>query len=111
MRKRKEVLQLHLTAKLSNRKIALVTGVGESAVSKHLRRARALGLDWSRIEAMDEEAISALLYAPSAEPGPTDLVEPDWNEVSRELRRKKRVTELLLCRASVPSAEVRSRRS
>ncbi len=54
MRKLKEVLRLHLTAKLSNRKIAMVTGLGKSAVSKHLRRARTLGLDWGRIEAMDE---------------------------------------------------------
>ncbi|MFH1865985.1 MAG: IS21 family transposase, partial [Candidatus Eisenbacteria bacterium] len=96
MRKLKEVLRLHLTARLSNRKIALVTGVGKSAISKHVRRARKLGLDWGRIEAMDEEAISALLYAPPTEPGPADLVEPDWDEVSRELRRKKRVTKLLL---------------
>jgi transposase len=96
MRKLKKVLRLHLTAKLSNRKIALVTGVGKSAVSKHVRRARALGLDWGRIEAMDEEAISALLYPASVEQGPADLVEPDWDEVSRELRRKKRVTKLLL---------------
>ena len=96
MRKLKEVLRLHLTAKLSNRKIALVTGVGKSAVSKHVRRARALGLDWGRIEAMDEEVISALLYARPADPGPADLVEPDWDEVSKELRRKKRVTKLLL---------------
>jgi len=95
MRKLKEVLRLHLTAKLSNRKIGLVTGVGKSAVSKHVRRARKLGLDWGSIEAMDEEAISALLYAPPVEPKPTGLVEPDWDEVCRELRQKG-VTKLLL---------------
>ena len=96
MRKLKEVLRLHLTARLSNRKIALVTGIGKSAVSKHVRRARELGLDWGRLEGMDEEAISALLYAPPREPGPTELVEPDWDEVSRELRRQKGMTKLLL---------------
>jgi transposase len=96
MRKLKEVLRLHLTAKLSNRKIALVTGVGKSAVSKHVRRARELELDWGRIEAMDEEAISVLLYAPPTEPGPADLVEPEWDEVTRELRRQKGMTKLLL---------------
>ena len=96
MRKLKEVLRLHLTARLSNRKIALVTGIGKSAVSKHVRRARELGLGWSRLEGMDEEAISALLYAPPREPGPTELVEPDWDGVSRELRRQKGMTKLLL---------------
>jgi transposase len=96
MRKLKEVLRLHLTAKLSNRKIALVTGVGKSAVSKHVRQAQALGLDWGRIEELDEEAISGLLYTPSVERGAAEQVEPDWDEVSRELRRKKHVTKLLL---------------
>jgi transposase len=96
MRKLKEVLRLHLTARLSNRKIALVTGIGKTAVSKHVSRARELGLDWRRIEAMDEEAISALLYTPSSEPEPAELVVPDWDEITRQLRRKKRVTKLLL---------------
>ena len=73
MRKLKEVLRLHLTAKLSNRKIALVTGVGKTAVSKHVQRARALGLDWGRIEAMDEEAIGALLYEQPVEQDADEL--------------------------------------
>lgn len=98
MRKLKEVLRLHLTARLSNRKIALVTGIGKTAVSKHVSRARELGLDWGRLEAMDEEAISALLYGPPRNPEPIQLVEPDWDEVSRELRRHKGVTKLLLWR-------------
>jgi transposase len=45
MRKLKDVLRLRLKAGLSNRKIALVTGVGKSAVSKHVRRAEEVGLD------------------------------------------------------------------
>ena len=55
-----------------------------------------MGLGWGRIEAMDEEVISARLYAPPFEPGLADLVEPDRNEVSRGLRRKKHVTKPLL---------------
>ena len=50
MRKLKEVLRLRLTVGLSNRKIALCTGVGKSAVSKHVARAEELGLDWRRVE-------------------------------------------------------------
>jgi transposase len=98
MRKLKEVLRLHLRARLSNRKIALVTGIGKTAVSKYVSRARELGLDWSRLDAMDEEAISALLYTSSSEPEPAELVVPDWDEVSRELRRQKGMTKLLLWR-------------
>jgi len=96
MRKLKEVLRLHLTARLSNRKIALVTGIGKTAVSKHVRRVEELGLEWSRLAAMDEEAISALLYASSSDPVPAELVVPDWDAVSRELRRHKGMTKLLL---------------
>ena len=29
--------------------VALVTGIGKTAVSKHVRRAQELGLDWSRV--------------------------------------------------------------
>jgi len=95
MRKLKEVLRLRLTVGLSNRKIALCTGVGKSAVSKHVARAEELGLDWRRVEAMAEEAIEALLYPPSGEAKPGGQLVPDWDEVARELRRKG-VTKRLL---------------
>ena len=88
MRKLKEVLRLRLTAKLSNRKIALITGVGKTAVSKHVRRAMELGLDWGRIEGMAEEAIAALLYSEPEKQEAGEVVLPDWDEVARELRRK-----------------------
>ncbi len=57
MRKLKEVLRLRLTAGLSNRKIALCTGIGKTAVSRYVRRAKELGLDWPKIESLAEEAI------------------------------------------------------
>jgi transposase len=95
MREVKEVLRLRLTAGLSNRKIALCTGVGKSAVSKHVARAEELGLDWPRVAAMAEEAVEALLYPPSDEARPGEQVVPDWDEVARELRRKG-VTKRLL---------------
>ena len=64
MRKLKDVLRLRLTAELSNRKIALITGIGKTAVSKHVSRAKELGLDWPKIEAMAEEAIESLIWLP-----------------------------------------------
>ncbi len=88
MRKLKEVLRLRLTAGLSNRKIALITGIGKTAVSKHVSRARDLELDWPKIEAMPEEAIEALLYPSLKEPNPGGPVMPEWDEVAKELRRK-----------------------
>jgi transposase len=95
MRKLKDVLRLRLTAGLSNRKIALVTGVGKSAVSKHVRRAEEVGLGWGQVESMAEEAIAALLYGPAGSQGADELAVPDWDEVAKELRRKG-VTKLLL---------------
>jgi len=80
MRKLKEVLRLRLTAGLSNRKIALITGIGKTAVSKHVRRARKLGLDWTRIASMSEEAIEALLYPSPEEKKPGGPVTPDWDD-------------------------------
>jgi transposase len=89
------VLRLRLTAELSNRKIALITGIGKTAVSKHVSRAMELGLDWPKIEAMPEEAIEALLYPAPKEPKPGGPVIPDWDEVAKELRRKGVTKQLL----------------
>jgi len=95
MRKLKEVLRLWLTAGLSNRKIALITGIGKTAVSKHVKRGKKLGLDWSRVSGMPEEAIEALLYPSTDEPKPGGPAIPDWDEVAKELRRKGVTKQLL----------------
>ncbi len=95
MRKLKEVLRLRLTAGLSNRKIALVTGIGKTAVSRYVSRAKKLRLDWSRIVSMSEEAIEALLYPSLEEKKPGGPVTPDWDEVAKELRRKGVTKQLL----------------
>ncbi|MGV8041464.1 MAG: hypothetical protein AB2L07_15860 [Thermoanaerobaculaceae bacterium] len=95
MRKVKEVLRLRLTAGLSSRQIALCTGVGKSVVSKHVARADEVGLDWSSVEAMDEETLEARLYPDTTQASPEGPVVPDWDEVARELRRKG-VTKRLL---------------
>ena len=95
MQKLKEVLRLRLVAGLSNRKIAACTGVGKSAVRKHVARAADLGLEWERIAPLPEESLAALLYPAGDEPPETSAVVPDWDEVARELRRKG-VTKRLL---------------
>jgi len=87
MRKLKEILRLRLQAGLSNRKIALCTGVSKSAVSKHVGRADELNLEWSMIEGMSEETLEGLLYADDEKERAVGLVLPEWDEVARELRR------------------------
>jgi len=95
MRKLKEVLRLQLAAGLSNRKIALITGIGKTAVSRYVSRAKKLRLDWSRIEGMSEEAVEALLYPPLKEKKPGGPVTPEWDKVAKELRRKGVTKQLL----------------
>ncbi len=80
---------------LSNRMIALITGIGKTAVSKHVRSARKLGLDWTRIASMSEEAIEALLYPSPEMKKPGGPVTPDWDDVAKELRRKGVTKQLL----------------
>lgn len=94
MRKMKEVLRLRFLAGLSNRMIAKCTGLGKSAVSKHVGRAEELGLCWATVEKVPEEALEALLY-PVVGEAPNTRAVPDWNEVAKQLRRKG-VTKLLL---------------
>lgn len=96
MRKLKEILRLRFQAGLSRRKIALCTGVGKTAVSKHVATAEREGLDWPRIEGLSEEALESLLYPPSREGGADDLVVPDCEWIAGELRRQKGVTKRLL---------------
>jgi transposase len=87
MRKLKEVLRLRFLAGLSNRKIARVTGVGKSTVSKHVGRAEELGLDWPKVEKLSEGSLEEMLYpAPGASGGQQQV--PDWEVVAKELRRK-----------------------
>lgn len=88
MRKLKEILRLHFLAGLSGRKVAKCTGVGKSAVSKHLARAEDIGLSWDQIEPMPEEKLEALMYPEAALARRQSVVKPDWDEVAKELRRK-----------------------
>jgi transposase len=95
MRKLKEVLRLRYLAGLSRRKIAECTGVGKTAVSKHIAQADSLRLTWDRIEPMPEETLESLLYPESSTPLKVGHQEPDWDKVAKELRRKG-VTKRLL---------------
>ncbi len=88
MRKLKEILRLHFVAKLSGRKIADCTGIGKSSVSKHVARAKELGLSWDQIEPMPEEKLEAQMYPGSSVEEIRGFEKPDWDKVAKELRRK-----------------------
>jgi len=88
MRKLKEVLRLRFLAGLSRRKVAEFTGIGKTAVTKHIAQADTLRLTWPQIEVMSEETLESLLYPESSCAEKTGPEEPEWNKIAKELRRK-----------------------
>jgi len=77
MRKIKEVLRLRWEGGLSHRAIAVSCRLGPSTVRDYLVRAEAAGLGWPLPEGMDEEALEARLFPPTA-PATQRRAVPDW---------------------------------
>jgi len=86
MRKTIEVLRLR-AAGMSARQIARSVGVARITVAEYCRRADAANVSWPLPEAMDDEALDALLF-PKVEPGTSRPV-PDWDQVHKELRSRR----------------------
>jgi transposase len=85
MRKITEALRLEAEG-LSQRQIALGTGVSKTAVREYLFRARQAGLSWPLPAGVTAEAVEAALF-----PAPVAVAErpiPDWRAVHKELKRK-----------------------
>ena len=94
MRNCTEILRLHWEVGLSNRKIARSQGVGRNSVRRVLTRAEEEGIRWPLPAGMQEEQLEKLLFRRT---GPAvERPEPDWQAVSKELRRHKHVTLQLL---------------
>ena len=95
MRKIKEILRLCWGLGMSVRQVARSTGVAASTVSDLLYRAKASNLGWPLPEALDNQALEALLYPP---PAPSSARRPplDLAWVHQELSRHKGVTLQLL---------------
>lgn len=91
----REVLRLKASG-VSTHEIARRLGMARSTVRETLKRARTAGLEWPLAEPMSEGALQAALYANRrSKRGHRRIVEPDWTEVHRELKRKH-VTLLIL---------------
>ena len=95
MRKIKEILRLYHEMGLSRRQIAKSLQVAHSTFGDVVRRANGVGLSWSIPDSMTWDDVEHLLY-----PGNTDKPKarpmPEWEQVHRELKRKKSVTLQLL---------------
>jgi transposase len=86
MRKVKETLRLSLECRLPYDQISQALGLSKGVISKYIRQALAAGLDWSAIEALDEEELHRKLRGQQSEP--VVFVAPDYAGVHLELRGK-----------------------
>ena len=72
---------------LSKRRIAVGLNIGRTAVGDYLRRARRAGLAWPLPDALSDEALERLLFAPPPAVSPDRRPLPDWPLMHRELKR------------------------
>ena len=95
MRKVREVLRLRHALGVSERQIAITTGVSRSTVGEYLRRAAVIGITWPVPEGLDDAELERRLFTlPTFDEKPVRPL-PDWSHVHKELKRRA-VTLLLL---------------
>ncbi len=95
MRKIREILRLKYDCNLSIRQIAASTRVSVGAVTKYLQLFVKSGLTWPLPEGADDTFIINKLMPESADNPRKGLVDPDWVEMHRELKRKGMTKQLL----------------
>jgi transposase len=95
MRKVREVLRLRHALGVSERQIAITTGVSRSTVGEYLRRAAVVGITWPVPEGLDDAALERRLFTPPTFDEKPARPLPDWSDVHKELKRRA-VTLLLL---------------
>ena len=94
MRQIREILRQKWVLNKSHRAVCESVGVSSGAVSGLLSRATVTGLDWSRVETLDDAALETLLYARS-ETRASERALPDPQYIHAE-RKKAGVTMELL---------------
>jgi hypothetical protein len=88
MRKIREVLRLTHELGLSVREVREATGVGKTAVSEYVRRAKVVGITWPIPPEIGDAALEGLLFTPAGfHEGSTKRL-PDWSKVHEELKRR-----------------------
>ena len=95
MRKVREVLRLRHALGVSERQIAITTGVSGSTVGEYLRRAAVIGITWPLPEGLDDAELERRLFTPPTFDEKPARPLPDWSPVHKELKRRA-VTLLLL---------------
>src|SRR4030081_2726213 len=88
MRKIREVLRLTHELGLSVREVREATGVGKTAVSDDVRRAKVVGLTWPILPEISDAALERWLFTPAGFHGGLTKPLPDWTKVQEELKRR-----------------------
>lgn len=83
----KELCRYLLRTDLSNRKIAHQVRLAPSTVVRYRQRLRALNAQWEHVQALDEAALDQWLN-PKRGAHKRRFVEPDWDYVHSELRKR-----------------------
>jgi transposase len=95
MSKTREILRLRWALSRSVREVSRAAGVSAGAVSKTESRAKRAGLDWTAVEAFNDEQLERRLYGgPKHTRGPSRPT-PDPMRMHEELRRTGVTLELL----------------
>jgi transposase len=94
MSKQRQILQLLQDGHLSTREIAAALHISKTSVGDIAKAARLAGLDWEAASKLSDEELSARIYKP-ATVRRSQLIEPDYGLLYRELKRADVTLQLL----------------
>src|SRR5258707_2024818 len=100
MRKIREVLRLTHELRLTVRQVREATGVGKTAVSEYVSRAKVVGITWPIPPEISDAALERRLFTPAGFPAGSTKPPPDLTEVHEELQRRG-VTLMILWEAQL----------
>ncbi len=95
MRKIKDILRYRFETGLSLRGIALALNIGYGTVADYLKRAEVAGLGWPLPADLQERDLGRLLFPTQPRTGQRRFTEPDFTQVSQELKGKGVTKQLL----------------
>ena len=95
MREIKEILRLRYELKSSQQTIAHARGIARSTVRDYLSRAHAANLTWPLPDDMTNEQLNELLFPPASKNPRSEKLEPDWQTIHTELKRKAVTLQIL----------------
>jgi transposase len=88
MRKIREVLRMTHELGLSVRQVREATGVGKTAVSEYVSRARVIGITWPIPPEITDADLERRLFTPAGFHDGSTKPLPDWTKVHQELKRR-----------------------